>query len=415
MLGMLKKFFKLITTPKIRASIKQYPIRVFVTLKGRYRFACKRTTFKKGVNLIGHIRGDFGLGESCRLVASILKKTGLPFTIQNISVYGDAPEKNETWKEFECNELPYVINLIHLNPDGLQNSIWKLGFNTFSRHYNIGFYLWEQPEFPKEWLFAIDLMDEIWTPAEFISKGIRQLTDKPVYTMPYGMYEPNVECIYDRAHFGLPQNICLFMVSYDGYSSSERKNPIGSVRAYAKAFSKSDINVGLVIKATHARENDLEQFRKILQGYPNIIILKNSYDKIEFNSLVACVDVYVSLHRAEGFGLVMAEAMLLETAVIATNWSANTEFMNEDVACMVSADIVTLEKDSFPYKKGTHWARPSEQEAVNFMKRLAYEPQYRKEKITKAKHYIEQKLSPIHASKRIKDRIEEIYQSDANI
>ena len=179
----LKVCIKAITTPGIRNAVRSLSMHAFLLLKGK----TGKTSLPMGVNLIGHIRGDFGLGESCRLVAGALRLSGLFFTVRNVPVYGDAPETNESWRTYETGELPYGVNVIHLNPDGLANYTWQLGLDTFRNHYNIGFFLWEQPEFPSKWKCAIDLMDEIWTPAEFISQAIRRCTDKPVYTMPYGM------------------------------------------------------------------------------------------------------------------------------------------------------------------------------------------------------------------------------------
>lgn len=407
----LKNLVKLVTTSQMRDAVKLWTVYGCCLLRQQSR----KRTFSHGVNLIGHIRGDFGLGESCRLVAGVLQKTGLPFIIKNISVYGDAPETNITWSLMEGRELPYQISIIHIDPVRIKNSIFKLGLSTFQNHYNIGFFLWEQPEFPKEWGYAIDLMDEIWTPAEFISQAIRKCTTKPVHTMPYGMTKPETSENYQRNHFGLPNDVFLFMVSYDGYSSSERKNPLGSVRAYCQAFSKEETGVGLVLKATHAREEDLQQFRTLLDGYPNVVILKDSYGKVEFNSLITCVNVYVSLHRAEGFGLVIAEAMELGTAVIATDWSANTEFMNEDVACMVPAEVITLEQDSPPYKKGTHWADPDEAVAAQWMRKLYFDKDFYQKKVQKAQSYIQEKLSQTGAAERMRKRIEELFEEKSRL
>ena len=199
------------------------------------------------------------------------------------------------------------------------------------------------------------------------------------------------------------------MLSYDGNSVSERKNPLGGVRAYCKAFSPDDRGVGLVIKATHAKDDDVEQIKDRLNGYHNIFWLTDSYSKAEFNSLIRAVDVYVSLHRAEGFGLVMAEAMLLGTAVIATDWSANTEFMDASTACMVRADVVALSQDYPPYHKGDHWAHPDESEAAEYMRKLYENTTFREALIKAAEKHITEWLSAEKAAEKIKQRVDTLY------
>lgn len=402
-----KMLVRAVTTTKQREAVRRVGVSLFARLLEIFKK--KRNSIgEPGVNLLGYVQGDFGLGESCRLLAGSLQMSEVPFSIYPIST-GDAAQcTNLDWRAYESDTLPYGINLFHLNPDSLASTVWKLGTRSFLQGYNIGFFLWEQPVWPKNWRYALHLMDEIWTPAEFISQSVRKCTNKPVLTMPYGLPVPKTAEAYNRAYFGLPEQVCLFMISYDGYSNSDRKNPMGSVRAYCSAFSPDDVGVGLVIKATHAREEDLAAFHKCLKDYPNIYVLTENYSKVAFNSLIQCVDVYVSLHRAEGFGLVMAEAMQLGTAVIATNWSANTEFMNEKVACLVPAQVIELTQDSPPYPKGTHWAQPDEACAAQWMWRLYEDELYRKELCDRAKSFLREELSQEKAAQRIRLRLEEL-------
>ena len=126
------------------------------------------------------------------------------------------------------------------------------------------------------------------------------------------------------------------------------------------------------------------------------------------------MDVFVSLHRAEGFGLVMAEAMLNGTVCIATNWSSNTEFMNKDIACMVDYSFITLEKDMSPYRKGAKWADANTDEAADYMKRLCSDRAYYDDLSKKAKEYIEDKLSMESVKNLFINRIEEIRNSGKN-
>lgn len=401
-----KTALKSVTTPRMRDEIKKRMFQVYTGLyfpKTRRRDA---DTF--GVNLIGHIRGDFGLGESCRLVAGALRESGIPFSIINIPLNGPAKESDTEWFTCEGSELPYSINLIHLNPNEIANAVWKLDPAKLRGKYNIAYWLWELPEFPAEWRYTFRLFDEIWTPAEFISQTMRRQTEKPVFTMPYGLREPKTSAECGRANFGLPVDKFLFLMSYDGNSVTARKNPEGNIRAYRSAFSPEDNSVGLVVKATHEKAAELERLCGLVESYPNIYVLTDSYSKEEFNSLIRCADVYISLHRAEGFGLVMAEAMLLGTPVIATNWSANTEFMNQDAACMVDAQVVPLEKDYPPYHAGDHWAQPDEDQAAEWMVKLYTDRAFREGLTVRARAHVTSEFSPKKAAQIMKKRLLEL-------
>lgn len=401
-----KKTIKKITSPRTRDCIKRIAFQGFThfhDIQGH-----KRSSAPFGVNLIGHIRGDFGLGESCRIVAGVLQTSGVPFAVYNLLQNGSAAESNMLWADYEQSDFPYSVNLVHLNPNEIANAVWRLDYKKLNAGYNIAFWLWELPEFPKEWDYTFQLFDEIWTPAEFVSDAIRRCTKKPVHTMPYGFEVPITNPEYNRKYFGLPEEPFLFLISYDGNSVSERKNPLGAIRAYCSAFDRTERNVGIVIKATHARAHDLEEIQRYLNGYPNVYILTQSYSKEEFNSLIKCVDAYVSLHRAEGFGLVMAEAMLLGTPVIATAWSANMEFMNEHTACLVDADIVELERDIPPYHKGNHWAQPNEQQALRWMRRLRDDRNFAETMAKNAQGYMQKRMTYEQAGQKMCERLNQL-------
>lgn len=406
-----KAAVKAVTTQQTREAIKRRLFFVYT----RLFFSGERHTGRSipfGVNLIGHIRGDFGLGESCRLVAGALRETGIPFSVFNMSQNSVARETNTQWADSERDDLPYSVDIIHLNPNELSNTVWRMKPGKLKSRYNIGFWLWELEDFPQEWEYTFKLFDEIWTPAEFISNALRKVTDLPVYTMPYGLVTPKTEPSCGRGHFGLPEDKFLFLVSYDGLSVSARKNPEGAIRAFAEAFSPAEQGVGLVVKATHESGGELDRLRGLLAGYPNVFILTESYSREVFNSLIQCVDAYVSLHRAEGFGLVMAEAMLLGTPVIATNWSANTEFMDADTACMVDAELVALEKDYPPYRAGWRWAAADEAQAAMWMRKLYEDAEFRETLAERARTRLAQTHSPARAAERMAKRLQEIEQGN---
>ena len=348
--------------------------------------------YPEGINLIGPIDGATGLGQSCRLLERVVAQLDVPYQIINYNPNAVYHEDITGYRDEMGTELKYDINLWHVNPSIFPNAFNDFGKSAFDGRYNIAYWLWELEDFPDEWVPYIHLLDEVWTPSEFISKSIRKKTSKPVCTVPYHVTAATDMEHYNRKYFGLPEDKFLFLMMYDSQSIKERKNPEGIMKAFQMAFSPEEENVGLVIKVNSAEKKELDSIRNQMGTYNNMYFITDNLEKIQVNSLIACVDVFVSLHRAEGFGLVMAEAMLNKTPVIGTNWSANTEFMNSDVACMVKYKMKKLDHDILPYKKGNEWAEPDLEDAAGYMKRLYEDKIFYNELSQKAYHYVCKKL-----------------------
>lgn len=364
--------------------------------------------YEHGVNLIGNICAESGLGQSCRLVASALDKTGFPLSIYKYEQLGAEGQGDHSWENRLSKELPYDVNLIHINPHELGLAFIQQDASVWNYRYNIGYWLWELEEFPDEWIPCFQCLDEIWAPSEFICNAIRKKTTLPVRCMPYHV-DVSIGTIYEREHFGIPEDKFLYLMMYDQSSCMERKNPIGVLNAFKKAFGKENQSVGLVIKINNPTPESKKQIRSVLDGYTNVYLIEETLSRDEVNSLTKCVDVVVSLHRAEGFGLVLAEAMLLGTPTIATNWSSNTEFMNEDVACMVDYELITIEKDMLPFKAGNRWADADLDQAAGYMRKL-YEDEVFYETIRKkAKEYAKKKLGMEQAAGSMRERLKEIW------
>ena len=364
--------------------------------------------YEHGVNLIGNICAESGLGQSCRLVASALDKTGFPLSIYKYEQLGAEGQGDHSWENRLSKELPYDVNLIHINPHELGLAFIQQDASVWNYRYNIGYWLWELEEFPDEWIPCFQCLDEIWAPSEFICNAIRKKTTLPVRCMPYYV-DVHIGTIYDRKHFGIPEDKFLYLMMYDQSSCMERKNPIGVLNAFKMAFEKENENVGLVIKINNPTPESRKQIRSVLDGYTNVYLIEETLSRDEVNSLTKCVDVVVSLHRAEGFGLVLAEAMLLGTPTVATNWSSNTEFMNENVACMVDYELITIEKDMPPFKAGNRWADANLDQAAGYMKKLYEDKEYYEMIRKNAKEYAKEKLGMNQAAGRIRERLKEIW------
>ncbi len=364
-----------------------------------------------GVNLIGFIQGEIGLGQSCRLIAQAFDSSLIDFTVFNFEQISAMRHNDHTWDHKITNKTPYNVNLFHLNPPELALAYMTMNKDTWKDKYNIAFWLWELEEFPEEWLPSLALVDEIWTPAHFVTNNFSKITEKPVYTIPYPMSAPVSE-EYNRAYFNLPMDSFLFLTMYDCNSTMERKNPLGSIEAFKKAFDQNDHTVGLIIKVNNPQQKDIEKIKGIIEGYSNVILIAKTVSKLEVNSLIRCCNVYVSLHRAEGYGLPMAEAMVLGRVVIGTNWSANTDFMNSSNSCPVNYSIIELQDDYVMYKKGNHWAQPDVEQAAQYMVRLVSDSEYYVSLADAAKNHMAKYNHVNVAAEKINDRIQAIYNKE---
>ena len=100
------------------------------------------------------------------------------------------------------------------------------------------------------------------------------------------------------------------------------------------------------------------------------------------------------LHRAEGFGLVVAEAMARAKVVVATGWSGNMDFMSAHNSLPVDYRLVTLDADTGPYQRGERWAEPSHDDAVAKLRRVATDATLRKRLGERARHDCAAQLAP---------------------
>ncbi len=376
-----------------------------------------------GVNLIGNIKAPTGLGQSMRLVGEILQAGGVPFAVQPWVVPTDAATEADPFEYLETDRDRYGINLIHVNPSEFPLPFLDLGINRFSGHYNIAYWLWELQEFPEAWKPCLELADEIWTPSGFITDTIRKVTDKPVLTVPYPV-RTDADPAWDRKRFGLPEDRFLFLAMYDGGSGAGRKNPAGAIEAYRKAFAgredeavrdsagadvgRAGRGSGLVLKVHEETKQQAEQRERLCAGLEHVYVIGGDLPKRQVDALTRACDVLVSLHRAEGFGLVMAEAMELGTPVIATDWSANTGFMDDTCACMVPYTLEEIRHTSGAFRRGMHWASPDIQAAARFMRRLYTDTEFYDKIKRTAFRTVRDKLSLTVPTETVCTRVREI-------
>ena len=319
-----------------------------------------------GFNVAGHVTSEKGVGEGLRSTVRSLQAANLPITLNN---FIDAGSLNrETEGVILGTDNPYGINLLHMNADEVPEFRSLKGEEYFKDRYNIGYWAWELSTFPERWNSSFDHVHELWVPSNFVLDSVSRASPVPVIRVPHSLPEALTMVSGGRARFGWPENKYIFLFMFDFMSVIERKNPFGLIESFKKAFSSNE-DVLLVLKSSHSSFAPKARLalENAIRG-TNIRLMDCVLSKAETNSLLDAADCYVSLHRSEGFGLTMAEAMCLGKPVIGTAYSGNMDFMNSSNSFPVHYRLTTIGRGHDPYDRGAVWADPDLSHAANLMR-----------------------------------------------
>jgi GT2 family glycosyltransferase len=360
-----------------------------------------------GLNLIGYIKAEMGVGEALRGLASACHVAGVAFDVYNYEHGNPARMEDETWAHKITDQPGHAVNLLQVNADLIVNAWNGLPASLRERRYSIAHWVWELTEFPDEWRQAFGVVNEVWAPSRFVQDAVAMKSPVPVLRVPY-VVEKKKQPYLDRRYFGLPEDRFLFLMMYDSHSIRERKNPAGAIAAFKRAFAEDDARTGLVIKINNANEQELATLAELIEDHPGIYLLPRQLSRYEVDSLIHGCDTFVSLHRSEGFGLVLAEAMALGTPVIGTNWSGNTDFMNQTNSACVEYRLVALDQGHGPYRAGQIWADPDVEHAAWWMRRIHEDQELRDTMTKRAVRDIAELLSARHVGALIAGRLRNI-------
>ncbi|MEO8028805.1 MAG: glycosyltransferase, partial [Bryobacteraceae bacterium] len=359
-----------------------------------------------GVNLVGYFHAKTGIGQTVRGAREALAATGIPMSLRCADDTGiDCLHESPVGPM--SREFPYRTNLIYVNADQAILVRRRLGDAFYRNRRNVGFWTWELDEFPEEWQSAFAPYQEIWTSSTFCQKAICRLATVPVHCVPYAV-APVVPEGMGRSHFGLPEEKFLFLFAFDVLSVPERKNPLAAVRAFEKAFG-GDARFQLVLKVNHADRAPAfiaELKRACAPGA--VRILDASLSREEMYGLIGCSDCIVSLHRSEGFGLLMAEGMYLGKPAIATKYSGNLDFMTADNSLLVDYKLIPVGLGCAPYDPVSVWADADVDQAAAYMKQVAESADLRSRLSIAGAEFVKANLSPEAVGRTIRMRLEEL-------
>ena len=331
-----------------------------------------RTELPFGVNLIGYIRGEFGIGEDARMAVRSLDAAGIPVSLHNIEPGPGISQRDSGLEDRFSMALPYAINLFCMTGADLACLAAKDGNALFEGRRNIGFWPWELPRWPAEWQHAFDLVDEVWASSRYTYNAFAESCPKPVRHLPMAVMTDETDGL-GRRDFGLPEDRFLFVFSFDTVSSVTRKNPLACLRAFRRAFPVGTEPVGLVVKAMRAPP-DAPEWREVREeagADPRISLIETTLKRSAVLDLYRACDCFLSLHRAEGFGRGIAEAMMLGKPVIVTGYSGNLDFTTPGAAALVGYRPRSLVEGDYPSGEGQVWAEPDVEHAAWWMRRIA--------------------------------------------
>ncbi|MEM6410599.1 MAG: glycosyltransferase family 4 protein [Pseudomonadota bacterium] len=337
-----------------------------------------------------------GVGEGARSTWRALKAVGLSPLAVDLSERFAQVDHRSSIPLHPMPSDPDGTLILQVNAQESLSALLSLGMDRRRNWYTIGYWAWELPTFPKGWERAFPLVSEIWGVSNFASNAFRLgPSPPPVSVFGHGITVPH-DIPIDRARFGLPEDAFVFLTFADSKSSLERKNPIAAIETHKRAFG-DDPNSILVLKTRNLngspKAND--RLKKAIAGAENIRLMDGSMSGEERWKLMSSVDSLISLHRSEGFGLTIAEAMALGRAVVTTNWSGNMDFCNEERVWLVDSHLVDTDDPYGVYSDyQSQWAQVDVDHAVERVREVRGDAAKRAQKIQLARDTIAQHWNP---------------------
>ncbi len=313
------------------------------------------------VTVTGFLGEVLGVGRAGRMTAEHFERAGLSVVRDDLrasfrGILSTAPKP--------LVGGPGGVWMIHANAPEAELAFLTRQGHTWADRYRIGYWAWETPLAPRGWIKTARWLHEVWTPSRFVADALSAAFDaagtpessQKLRVMPHPV-EPAGEA--RRARFGFSADRVEAISMFDGRSAFARKNPWGAIEAWRLAFPAPRGDARLTVKAVRLESDPASaaRLRALVAERPDVRLLEEDLSDAEAADLIASVDMVISLHRAEGFGLVLAEAMANRKAVVATGWSGNVDFMDDASAALIPFGLVPIRDPSGAYG-GSHWAEP---------------------------------------------------------
>jgi glycosyltransferase involved in cell wall biosynthesis len=367
------------------------------------------------VTIVGYPFQPTGMAEHARSTFRAFQAAGVTPRLLDVADAnrGYDPDLERDFGPHLVTNLGEGVNLFGVNGDESARVIDKVGERAFERGYNIAYPAWELARYPKEWAGVLDRFDEIWAPSSFVKEALQGAVTRPVHRMPLPV-DLQLSSFLGRRHFGIPEEAFVVMFFFDFASFADRKNPNAVLEAFELlAARRPDADIHCVIKSRGGRDMNeaqtaLETRLAALGARAQAQALYGDLSDNEIKNLVRVCDVFVSLHRSEGFGRGMAEAMALGRPAIATGYSGNVDFMVPGTGLLVDYELVPVAAGAYPHGEGQVWAEASPEHASRLIEQLLDDPAEARAMGARAKAFMRENYSVEALGRRYVERIEAI-------
>jgi glycosyltransferase involved in cell wall biosynthesis len=332
-----------------------------------------------GVNLVGYAFGQLGIGEDLRMAAQALMAVGISVDIINFPPGKDIPQNDRSLEAYVVPQGRYAINLFCLTALEHGRYVVEHGLSQLLGRINIGYWPWELSRWPAEWLGLTQLVDEVWVSTRHTYESLVLESLVPVVIMPMAVDVGELARFpakaVTRAAYALPVSAKLFCFSFDLNSTMARKNPQAVLESFVLAFPPERYTadqVGLVIKVHKPTKPNKawDALKALAVQDSRIHIIEGTLAREDLLALYHACDAFVSLHRAEGFGRGIAEALQLGLHVITTNYSGNIDFCRPPYANLIDYDLISVAEGDYPYGQGQVWADVDVMHAARSMRQF---------------------------------------------